>query len=138
MKPTISHQTLALHIVRYMAIAQQKGRLTSLDGLVEALKVRRTDVRAVLSKLHAQDYLNVATMSLTLRGFFLGASLTSAKLPAIRAPRPALAAVPSPTAAPLAAAGPPSSRPGVLRTAGPARSPSIPPSSPTPRRVAAA
>jgi hypothetical protein len=129
MKPSISPQTLALHIVRHLAAAQQQGERTSLDDLVESLKVRRTDVRAVVSKLHTQGYLNALTMSLTLQGFMLGASLTSARLPPLRAPRPALAAVP---------AGPVSVRPSGLRAGNAHRSPSMPPSSPTPSRVAAA
>ncbi|MCC6645949.1 MAG: hypothetical protein IT374_10310 [Polyangiaceae bacterium] len=78
--------TLAAHILRTLAHAQQRRRPMTLASLVEALGVRKVDVRAVVSRLHAQGFLDATTMRLTLVGFTVGASLRGVGLAKLRRP----------------------------------------------------
>lgn len=80
MECPISRLTLAAHVLRSMATAQEDGRRTSLDGLVIQLGVRRPDVRATLSQLHQEGLLDVLHMRLTLRGYALGRAFSSRRL----------------------------------------------------------
>ena len=85
MTPTPFQKLLAGHILKTLAAAQQQGRKMSLDDLVAEVKARRVDVRATLSMLHRDDYLDAVKMRLTLRGFILGASLENVSLRPLRA-----------------------------------------------------
>lgn len=82
-----TQKTLALHVLRSLALAQRAGRTPRLEAIADKLGVRRTDVRAVLTALHREGYLDVRTMRLTLAGFALGLSLAQRELPAVRAPK---------------------------------------------------
>lgn len=81
--------TLALHVLRALAAAQREGQKLDLAALARAIRVRRPDVRRVLSALHREGYVDVLHMRPTLAGFALGAALASAELPPLRAPSPA-------------------------------------------------
>ena len=81
---------VAAHVLRAMARAQSEGHRLDLESLCEEIGVRRGDVRAVLSSLHREGFVDVLRMQLTLRGFALGRSLGKRRLAAIR--RPGLAA----------------------------------------------
>ena len=84
-------QALSAHVLHALAQAQVEGRLSNLETLTEALRVRRGDVRRCVTLLDQQGYLDALRMRLTLRGFAVGRSLSRAALPALRKPR--LAAV---------------------------------------------
>jgi DNA-binding IclR family transcriptional regulator len=78
-------RTLAPHVLRVLALAQSEGRAQSLDTLVEALGVRRGDLRKTVSLLHREGYVDALRMRLTFAGFALGrAYLASEALPAVR------------------------------------------------------
>ncbi len=77
---------LAAHILRALARAQQRRRPMTLATLVETLGVRKVDLREIVSRLHAQGYLDATTMRLTLVGFAIGASLQGRRLPRLRRP----------------------------------------------------
>lgn len=79
-------KTLAAHVLRSLAEAQMRRRPMTLASLVETLQVRKVDVRDVVSRLHAQGFLEATTMRLTLSGFAIGCSLKSAKLGKLRTP----------------------------------------------------
>jgi len=65
----------------------------NLEDLVGEIGVRRKDVRAVLTKLHQQGFLDVLRMRLSLRGFAIGVSLQGEELRALRVPAAVVAAV---------------------------------------------
>jgi hypothetical protein len=89
----MDRKILAAHILQALALAQLDGRTSTLETLVELLRVRRKDIRATLTVLHRQDMVDVLRMRLTLSGFTLGSALIGKTLPALRAaPRAATAA----------------------------------------------
>jgi DNA-binding IclR family transcriptional regulator len=51
------------------------GRRSALDELVERSAAPRAEVRGVLSALHAEGWLDVLRMRLTMEGFALGVYL---------------------------------------------------------------
>lgn len=80
----IDRRLLAQHLLRALARDHLEGRGSDLDTLTTDLQVRREDVRAVLSLLHLEGYLDVLRMRLTLEGFALGIALSQADLPPLR------------------------------------------------------
>ena len=78
---------LSAHVLQALAHAQSEGKTSSLDTLVETLRVRRGDVRRTLTLLHHQGYVDVIRMRLTLPGFALGRAYMGTKLPALRRPK---------------------------------------------------
>jgi DNA-binding IscR family transcriptional regulator len=91
----MERHALALHLVRALARAQHEGRLHDLETLTAELRVRRGDVRSVVSALHREGLVDALRMRLSLRGFALGRALEKAELPALRravAARKAIAA----------------------------------------------
>lgn len=84
-------QALSAHVLRALAVAQIEGRRLDLDTLTQEIRVRRGDVRRVVSALHQEGYLDALRMRLTLMGFALGRSYIGGALPELRRPR--LAAV---------------------------------------------
>jgi len=76
-------RVLAPHILRTLAAAQRRGRPVTLQDLVDALKVRRVDVRAAVTAMDQQGLLDAMTLRLTLEGFAVGSALRARKLPAI-------------------------------------------------------
>ena len=77
-------RTLSMHVLRALAHAQTEGERATLDTLVDQLKVRRHDVRAVVTALHQQGLVDAIHMRLTLQGFAVGRSLLTQELPALR------------------------------------------------------
>lgn len=75
---------LALHVLKTMTTAHKTGARCSLDDLVAALRVRRIDVRRVLSALHEEGMLDVTRMQLTLEGFAVGSALQHSQLAPLR------------------------------------------------------
>jgi hypothetical protein len=84
---------LPAHVLLALVRLHSEGTRASLERLVEELRVRRGDVRRVLSALHREGFVDVLRMRPTLAGFALGRAyaLQGAALPALRAPK--LAAV---------------------------------------------
>jgi len=75
---------LALHVLKTMTTSHDNGQPCTLDGLVESLRIRRSDVRSVLSALHREGMLDVGRMRLTLEGFAIGRSLHQRQLTPLR------------------------------------------------------
>ncbi len=91
---------LAAHVLREMAQAQVDGRRLDLDGLAEALgvqaddapledgirarRLRREDVRSIVSQLDREGFVDAARMRLTLAGFTMGSSLAPRKVMPLR------------------------------------------------------
>ena len=93
MKCTPFHKLLAGHLLQTLAIVQTEGETLTLDGLVERVKARRVDVRAVVSMLHTEGYVDAMTLRLTMRGFIVGSSLVGRSLRPLRQPTAALRVV---------------------------------------------
>ncbi len=81
----MDHKTLAAYILQALTVAQTEGRSENLESLVEALRVRRKDIRATLTMLHRQGLVDVLRMRLSLAGFTIGTALLGQTLPALRA-----------------------------------------------------
>ena len=77
-------RTLSMHVLQALAHAQTDGERATLDTLVDQLKVRRRDVRAVVTALHQQGLVDAIHMRVTLQGFAVGRSLVAKELPALR------------------------------------------------------
>lgn len=75
---------LALHVVKAMTSAHKSGAQCTLDTLVRRLRVRRADLRRVLSALHEEGIVDVLHMRLTLNGFAIGHALEGKALPPFR------------------------------------------------------
>ena len=60
-------------------------------SVVDALEVRRADVRVCLSELHEEGLIEVLRMRLTLEGFAFGRALAQRRLRAVRLPTRAAA-----------------------------------------------
>ncbi|WP_146647181.1 hypothetical protein [Labilithrix luteola] len=81
---SIDTRSLAAHVIRLLGVAQAKGRVARLDEVASELDVRRTDVRAVVSRLHAEGHVDALRMKLTMSGLGIAAALSGSKL---RTPR---------------------------------------------------
>jgi Mn-dependent DtxR family transcriptional regulator len=77
-------KTLAPHVLKLLARYQTEGRRATLQDLVDELFVRRGDVRATISALHVEGYLDATRLRLTMMGFAHGVSLLDVQLPALR------------------------------------------------------
>lgn len=83
---TVEHRVLAAHVLRHLAREQKRGRAVRLDELAKAIEVRQKDVRAAVSKLHAEGYVNAQQMKLSLAGLAVATALEGEKLREIRRP----------------------------------------------------
>jgi len=84
MQTTIDRGALAEHVLRTLACDHLEGRRSDLDTLTNTVRVRRADVRGVLSALHREGYVDVLRMKLTLEGFALGCALMDRRVPEVR------------------------------------------------------
>lgn len=92
---------LAAHVLRAMATAQVEGRRLDLDGLaaelgvssdddaplsdgVRARRLRREDVRAMVSQLDGEGFVDASRMRLTFAGFAMGSALSARKVMPLR------------------------------------------------------
>ena len=80
----MDNKTLAAYILQALTLAQMEGRSENLETLVEALRVRRKDIRTTLTVLHRQGLVDVLRMRLSLAGFAIGTALLGQPLPALR------------------------------------------------------
>lgn len=81
----MDHKTLAAYILQALTLAQMEGRSENLETLVDALRVRRKDIRATLTVLHRQGLVDVLRMRPSLAGFAIGTALLEQPLRALRA-----------------------------------------------------
>lgn len=87
-------RSVAAHVIRHLAHAQKRGRATNLDDLAAALPVGRSDVREVVTQLHAEGHVDAQRMRLTMTGLVVAAALDGCKLrEPVRRERPALVRV---------------------------------------------
>lgn len=84
-------RTVSAYVLRALAEAQVEGKASNLETLTDRVRVRRKDVRAAITALHREGYLDVLRMRLTLEGFAIGRALAGEELLALR--RPTLAAI---------------------------------------------
>lgn len=85
----MNKRTVAAHVLRALAEAQTEGRASNLQLLTDELQVRKGDIRAAVTALHQEGYLDALRMRLTLRGFAVGSALLGEQLPELRpAPLP--------------------------------------------------
>ena len=87
MTSLVDFGALAAHVL--VAIAHARGSAVTLDDLSTSLGVRRADVRASLSQLHREGFLDAMKLRLTLPGLALAASLDGCKLRSFRLSAPA-------------------------------------------------
>jgi DNA-binding IclR family transcriptional regulator len=85
-------QALSAHVLHALSQAQVEGRRHDLQTLTQELKVRRGDIRRVVSALHREGYVDALRMRPTLAGFALGRTYASQPLPELRKPRLAIVA----------------------------------------------
>jgi len=83
-----SAQIIGMSVLSVLTRRQRLGQSTTLDDLVEALAVRRADVRRVVSALHRQGFVDALRMRVTLTGLAIGVSLRKSHLASL-APEPA-------------------------------------------------
>jgi len=77
-------KAVAVHVLRHLAAAQSRGRLTHLDELASDIGVRREDVRHVVTSLHQEGHVDAKHMKLTLSGFAIAASMRECRLMSVR------------------------------------------------------
>jgi Mn-dependent DtxR family transcriptional regulator len=87
----LSSRGVAAHVILGLAAAQARGRTVRLDDLAERIGVRRSDVRAIVSRLHAEGHVDALRLRVTMTGLAIAASLRECKLREPRA-RPELGA----------------------------------------------
>jgi hypothetical protein len=93
--PALSHafspqrDLLAIHVMKRLTIARTEEHLLTLRDLADELGVRKADVRATISRLHAQGYVDALRMRPTLSGFAIGAALADVELEPLRRKVPA-------------------------------------------------
>jgi hypothetical protein len=75
---------LALHVLKSMTRSHKQATRCTLDNLAADLRVRRADLRSVLSALHTEGMVDITTMRLTLSGFAVGCSLLKCQLAPLR------------------------------------------------------
>ena len=66
---------LAIHVMRAISRSQRRGRGVCLEELAREVGARKADVRAVVSALHAQGFLDALRLRLTLAGLAIAEAL---------------------------------------------------------------
>jgi DNA-binding IscR family transcriptional regulator len=80
----LDRKAIAAHVLRYLASEQARGRLVRLDEIACEVRVRRKDVREIISSLHAEGHVDAKRMKLTMTGLVLAASMRGSTLRAVR------------------------------------------------------
>jgi len=78
---SLDNKSVAAHIIVALAEAHAKGRVARLDDIATDIGVRRADVRAVVTRLHAEGHVDALRLRLTMSGLALAAALDGCKLP---------------------------------------------------------
>lgn len=87
MSAVLDRNALAAHVLVALAGAARDGRTPTLLDLAETVKVRRGDVRAVVSQLHAEGHVDALRMRLTLSGLALARAFAKSTLKSVRKAR---------------------------------------------------
>ena len=83
---TLDDTSLAAHIVQ--VLARRRGRPLTLASLTEHVGARRADVRRMVTRLHAEGFVDALRMRATLAGFAVASALAAERPRALRATRP--------------------------------------------------
>lgn len=75
---------LAPHVLKALFELQNDGTLANLQILTDRLRVRRGDIRRVITALHREGYVDAVRMRLTLRGLAVGAAFAQSPLRPLR------------------------------------------------------
>jgi DNA-binding IscR family transcriptional regulator len=78
--PSLDSKSIAAHVVVMLAHAQELGRAVRLDELASEIGVRKSDVRDVVTRLHAEGHVDALRLRLTMTGLALATSLADCKL----------------------------------------------------------
>jgi hypothetical protein len=81
---------LAIHVMGALTTALRRGETRTLDELAHELRVRRVDVRRVVSTLHAQGFVDALRMRPTMLGLTVGLAVGNGGLRPLREPRTAV------------------------------------------------
>ena len=77
---SLDTKSIAAHVVVTLAHAQELGRVVRLDELAADIGVRKSDVRDIVTRLHAEGHVDALRLRLTMTGFAVAASLAQCKL----------------------------------------------------------
>jgi hypothetical protein len=83
-----SSSVAAAHVILFLAVEQARGRSVRLDELAEHVGIRRTDARAIVSRLHDEGHVDAVRLRVTMTGLAIAANLRMCKLRDVRAERP--------------------------------------------------
>lgn len=84
MSPVLDRKAIAAHVLVALASAARAGRTVTVADLALTIKVRRGDVREVVSTLHAEGHVDALRMRLHLSGFALANAFTKSSLKTAR------------------------------------------------------
>jgi len=84
MNPTIDSMTLAAHVLVVLARAQRARRVVTALDVAASLDVRKSDVKAVVARLHHEGHVDALRMRLTLSGMALACAFAKSQLRALR------------------------------------------------------
>ncbi|HQY63951.1 MAG: Rrf2 family transcriptional regulator [Myxococcales bacterium] len=93
MSAVLDRHALAAHVLVALAGAARAGRTLTVADLAETVKVRRGDVRGIVSQLHAEGHVDALRMRLTLSGLALARAFAKSTLKRVRKARVTPAAV---------------------------------------------
>ena len=86
MSRVLDRNALAAHVLVALARAARAGRTLTVVDLAETVKVRRGDVREIVSQLHAEGHVDALRMRLTLSGLALARAFAKSTLKSARKP----------------------------------------------------
>lgn len=75
---------LAIHVMRALSRAQRRGRVLCLEDLAREVGARKADVRAVVSALHAEGFVDAVRLRLTLMGLAIAQALRGSAVVDVR------------------------------------------------------
>ncbi len=81
MTRALDNNSLAAHVL--VALAKENGRATTLAAVAQSVGARRADVRAMVTRLHREGFVDALRMRTTLAGFALATAM-SARLRDVR------------------------------------------------------
>ena len=81
---SLDTKAIAAHVIVALAGAQAGGRTVRLDELASDIGIRKSDVRHVVTRLHAEGHVDALRLRLTMSGLALAAGLESAPLRDLR------------------------------------------------------
>ena len=80
MSPVLDRKAVAAHVLVALSVAAEEGRSVTVADVAETIKVRRGDVREVVSQLHAEGHVDALRMRLSMTGLALARNLAKSTL----------------------------------------------------------